>query len=146
MTVENYAGVLSRVKSVVADSVVIMIFMFIVAYAFSAFEHVPDNARIIAFIFIFFLYDPIFTSLFGGTIGHFLIGIRVKRENNHKRNIILPLAIIRFFVKVLLGWISLLTFSGNKRRKAIHDYLVGSVVIYNEWKEAGTNANIVQPQ
>jgi len=130
MTEENYAGVADRVKAVVTDSIVIIIFMFIVTYTFSVFEHVPDTARIIAFIFIFFLYDPIFTSTFGGTIGHMMFGIRVKRENNRMKNILFPLAIIRFLVKVILGWISLLTVSGNKKRKAIHDSLVGSVVIY----------------
>ncbi len=130
MTEENYAGVADRVKAVVTDSIVIIIFMFIVTYTFSVFEHVPDTARIIAFIFIFFLYDPIFTSVFGGTIGHMMFGIRVKREKNQMKNILFPLAIIRFLVKVLLGWISLLTVSGNKKRKAIHDSLVGSVVIY----------------
>ena len=130
MTKEIYPGVAVRVKAVIADSFVIIIFMIIVTYTFSIFENVPDSARIIAFIFIFFLYDPIFTSLFGGTIGHMMFGIRVKREKNQQKNILFPLAIIRFLVKALLGWISLLTVSGNKKRKAIHDSLVGSVVIY----------------
>ncbi len=141
MAVENYAGVSDRVKAVLADSVVIIIFLFIVTYAFSAFEHVPDNARIIAFVFIFFLYDPLFTSVFGGTIGHFIIGIRVKREKNQMQNILFPLAIIRFLAKVLLGWISLLTVMGTKKRKAIHDNLVGSVVLYVGMNEVRMNVN-----
>jgi uncharacterized RDD family membrane protein YckC len=143
MTTENYPGVSDRVKAILADSMVIIIFMFVAAYTFSIFNYVPDNARIIAFIFIFVLYDPIFTSLFGGTIGHFMIGLRVKREKNQMKNILFPMAIIRFFVKVLLGWISLLTVSGNKKRKAIHDYLVGSVVVYKSIEEERTNANMV---
>ena len=141
MTEENYAGVADRVKAVVTDSIVIVIFMIIVTYTFSIFENVPDNARIIAFVFIFFLYDPIFTSVFGGTIGHMMFGIRVKREKNQQKNILFPLAIIRFSVKALLGWISLLTVSGNKKRKAIHDSLVGSVVVYKGMNEEITNAN-----
>jgi uncharacterized RDD family membrane protein YckC len=139
MTTETYAGVADRVKAIVADSIVLIIFLFIVTYTFSIFEHVPDSAKIIAFIFIFILYDPIFTSVFGGTIGHFMIGIRVKREKNPLKNILFPWAIIRFFVKVLLGWISLLTVSGTKKRKAIHDYLVGSVVLYKGMDEQRTN-------
>ena len=141
MTIDNYAGVADRVKAVVTDSVVIIINMIIVTYIFAEFEHVPDNARIIAFVFIFFLYDPIFTSVFGGTIGHMMFGLRVKREKNQIKNIIFPLAIIRFIVKSLLGWISLLTVSSNTKRKAIHDSLVGSVVIYKGKNEEITNAN-----
>jgi uncharacterized RDD family membrane protein YckC len=131
MVQEKYPGVLDRVKAIVTDSVVILLFILITTYVFALFENVPDNAKIIAFVFIFILYDPIFTSTFGGTIGHMMLGIRVKRESNEKRNIILPFAIVRFIVKASLGWISLLTVTGNEKRKAIHDYLVGSVVVYS---------------
>jgi uncharacterized RDD family membrane protein YckC len=125
----KFPGVLDRVKAIVTDSVVILLFIIIATYTFSFFDNVPDNVKIAAFVFII-LYDPIFTSIFGGTIGHMLIGIRVKRESDETRNILFPLAILRFIVKAFLGWISLLTVSGNKKGKAIHDYLVGSVVIY----------------
>ena len=140
-TGKDYPGVSDRVKAVVSDSVVIVLFMVIVTYTFSIFENVPDNARIIAFLFIFILYDPIFTSVFGGTIGHMMFGIRVKRENNNMKNILFPFAIIRFISKALFGWISLLTVSGNEKRKAIHDYLVGSVVVFKTMEENNTNAD-----
>lgn len=130
MTNEKYPGLLDRVKAIVTDAVVIILFMLAATYVFSLFENVPDNAKIIAFVFIFILYDPIFTSSFGGTLGHMMVGIRVKRENNEKKNILFPLAIVRFIVKAFLGWISLLTVTGNVKSRAIHDYLVGSVVVY----------------
>jgi uncharacterized RDD family membrane protein YckC len=38
--------------------------------------------RIAAFLFVFVFYDPIFTSLFGGTLGHIMFGIRVKGEDD----------------------------------------------------------------
>jgi len=126
----KFPGVLDRVKAIVTDSIVITLFIIIITYTFSFFDNVPDNAKIAAFVFVFILYDPIFTSIFGGTIGHMLIGIRVKRESDETRNILFPLAILRFIEKASLGWISLLTVSGNKKGKAIHDYLVGSVVVY----------------
>jgi uncharacterized RDD family membrane protein YckC len=59
-----------------------------------------------------------------------MLGIRVKRESNEMKNILFTLAILRFVVKASLGLISLLTISGNNNGKAIHDYLVGSVVVY----------------
>ena len=135
MTVENYPGVFDRVKAIVTDGLVIVVFMFIASYVFSLFESVPDYARIIAFVFIFLLYDPLFTSIFGGTIGHIMLGLRVKRESDEQKNIIFPLALPRYIVKASLGWISLLTVSGNDKRKAIHDYLTGSVVVYAKSKE-----------
>jgi uncharacterized RDD family membrane protein YckC len=138
MTEENYPGVFDRVKAIAADGAVIIILMFAAANVFSLFESVPDNARIGAFVFIFLLYDPIFTSIFGGTIGHMMLGLRVKRESDENRNILFPLAIVRYIVKASLGLVSLLTVSGNVKRKAIHDYLVGSVVVYAKKKEQET--------
>ena len=130
MTEDNYPGVFDRIKAIMTDGIVVVVYMFVASYIFSLFESVPDNARIIAFVFIFLLYDPIFTSLFGGTIGHMMLGIRVKRESDEQKNILFHKAILRYLAKVLLGWVSLLTVSGNKKRKAIHDFLVGSVVVY----------------
>ncbi len=130
MTEKNYPHVSDRVKAVVIDSIILISELVLVTYIFSLFENVPDVAKKIAFVFIFLLYDPIFTSFFGGTIGHMIMNIRVRRHRNEEKNILLPLAIIRFIVKAFLGWLSLLTVSGNKKRKAIHDMLVGSVVIY----------------
>lgn len=130
MAKQNFPGVSERVKAAVTDSIILVGFMMTTAYIFSTFAHVPDIVRIVAFVFIFVLYDPIFTSTFGGTIGHFIMGIRVKRVSDQEKNILFPFAIIRFIVKAFLGWISLLTVSGNEKRKAIHDSIVGSVVVY----------------
>lgn len=66
-----------------------------------------------------------------------IMGLRVKNESNEEKNILFHKAILRYLVKSSLGWISLLTVSGNKKKKAIHDKVAGSVVIYiNPDKEA----------
>ncbi len=126
----NYPTVLERVKAIILDSVLMVVFMIVATYVFSLFDSVPDFARITVFIAIFLLYDPILTSAFGGTIGHIMMGIRVKRESNVLKNISLPFALLRYIIKALLGVVSFLTISANEKRKAIHDYVAGSVVIY----------------
>ncbi len=130
MTEKNYPVLMDRVKAALIDSMFLIGEIILASYIFSLFENVPDYAKIIVFVFIFLLYDPLFTSLFGGTIGHMIMNIRVKRSRNEERNILFPLAIIRFIVKVFLGWLSLLTVTGNNKKKAIHDMVVGSVVIF----------------
>ena len=129
---EIYPGIIQRVKAIFVDSLVIVVFIAVASSVFSSFKDTPDSVRIGAFIFIFALYDPVFTSLFGATIGHMLIGIRVKRESDPTRNILFPLSIIRWGIKASLGWISLLTVTGNEKRRAIHDYATGSVVVYRK--------------
>lgn len=132
---KKHPGVSLRVKAAVTDSLVIVVMIIITAFIFSSFENVSQTVRILAFVFIFILYDPVFTSSFGGTIGHMLMGIKVKRENNHNKNIILPFALLRFVVKASLGWLSLLTVHNNEQGKAIHDFVVKSVVIYDDTEE-----------
>ena len=137
MSEQRYPGLPARIKALMADFVVLLILMTCVTYLFSNLQSVLDNGRIIAFIFIFFLYDPILTSVFGGTIGHHLIGLRVKREDESGKNILLHMAILRFIMKSLLGWISLLTVTGNDKKRAIHDFLAQSVVVYSSHKDFG---------
>jgi len=129
---KTYPRILERVIAVFVDSIVIVLLMFVISQLFSYFETVPEFLRITAFLFVFVFYDPICTSSFGGTIGHMTNKIRVKREKDETKNIVFPLALIRFIVKVSLGWLSLLTVGSNKKSKAVHDMVAGSVVIYFE--------------
>ncbi|WP_163717710.1 RDD family protein [Mangrovibacterium lignilyticum] len=130
MEENNYPGVSLRVKAVVSDSIVIVILIVAATYLLESFDNTPGYVRGIAFVALF-LYDPLMTSLAGGTIGHLLFGIRVKRQNNQQRNMLFPLALLRYVVKVAMGWVSLLTVMYNKKGKAIHDMVVGSVVRFN---------------
>jgi uncharacterized RDD family membrane protein YckC len=127
----QYAILPYRVKAAFIDSLILVTMMYVASEVFSLFESIPNYIRIIVSAFIFFLYDPIFTSAYGGTIGHSYSGISVKRDNDNDKNITFPTAIIRFIFKAFFGWISLLTVAGNEKRKAIHDFIAKSVVIEN---------------
>ncbi|PWL37331.1 RDD family protein [Flagellimonas aquimarina] len=128
----KYAILPDRVKALIIDQVIVIAAMYGVSELFATFEDVSTNLRIIAFLLIFLVYEPLFICLFGGTIGHSHSKIKVKREQNLNKNISFLAALIRFVVKISLGWISLLTVTSNEKRKAIHDYLVNSVVIESD--------------
>lgn len=125
----EYASILKRVKAAFIDSIVLIGMLFLASEFLSFFNEVPNYIRIILFIFIFLFYDPICVSKFGGTIGHIQIGITVKSDKNSNKNIKFPIALVRFIVKVFLGWISFLTINNNKKRKTIHDIIANSIVI-----------------
>lgn len=128
----DYPNVADRVKAIFTDMVFLIVLMFVFSNLFEQFEKVPDYFRGIAFVFVFLLYDPLLTSLTGGTLGHKMNGLQVKRENDETRNISIVKAFIRFLLKSSLGWLSFLTMSVNSKRKAFHDMMVGSVVIYSK--------------
>lgn len=125
----QYANVFDRVKSATIDGILLIVLMYLATEILASFETVPVYVRVLVFLFIFVLYEPIFVSFFGATIGHSKIGISVKSEKNPEKNIHFMIALVRFFCKLSLGWISLLTIGSNDKRKAIHDYVAGSIVV-----------------
>lgn len=125
----NYAPLTNRIKAAVIDSVVMIALMYAFTEIFRQFDDVSGNIRMFAFIFVFVLCDPIFTSAFGATIGHSYSKITVKRDSNSKKNISFPSAVLRFILKSSLGWLSLLTVTGNDKKQAIHDHVAKSVVL-----------------
>lgn len=127
---ENYALLIDRIKSAFIDSVVIVGFMYNTASEIlSLFDNVPNFVKIIIFVFIFLVYEPLLVSLFGQSIGHSYAKVRVVKDDEIEKKITFPMAIIRFLCKAFLGWLSLLTVSGNKKKKAIHDLIANSIVI-----------------
>lgn len=91
------------------------------------FENFPPTIRVILFILILF-YEPICTSM-GGTLGNYLMKIRIRQYDNKNRKINLFQAIIRYIVKIMLGWLSFVTIHFNQEKRAIHDMVASSVMI-----------------
>ncbi|MAY83097.1 MAG: RDD family protein [Flavobacteriales bacterium] len=123
-----------RLNAATVDGIIIVGFIILISLLFSNFEEVANSWRISAFVFVFFLYDPIFTSLFGGTLGHMMFNLSVSRLSNEKRKLSFPSAILRFIIKASLGIISLFTINNNENKMAIHDMAVGSVMVYRNTK------------
>lgn len=128
----EYAILPSRVKAAMIDSIILIGMIFLASETLALFENVPNYIRVIVFILFFILYDPIFTAVFGGTIGHSKMGITVRNAQNPDKKINLVRALFRFIFKATLGWISFLTISGNEKRQAIHDLVGNSIVLEDE--------------
>ncbi len=128
MKQNKYAGIFPRVKAVSIDGIVIIIFLIIITDIFSLFDQVPNWTRMLAFVLIFGLYEPLMISFFGATIGHKITNLKVQNLDN-KGNLSFVQALIRYLIKFFLGWISLLTIASNDKKQAIHDQVVHSVVL-----------------
>jgi len=105
-------------------------FIFMASYAIIAI--LPDAITEIGtplVIILFLFYDPICNSTLGFTFGAWLFKFRVRSEIDLTRKIGFIKALIRFVVKLLLGWVSFLSIHSDPYRRAIHDHAAGSVVI-----------------
>lgn len=124
----RYPLLSERIQSTFIDTVFIVILMFIFASVLDRFENVPDGVRITLFVLVWIVYDPVCTSL-GFTLGNYIKGLRVRQHENVDKKINVFQAILRYLIKIFLGWISFLTINTNKEKRTLHDFVAGSVVI-----------------
>lgn len=129
MTTINYSNLPNRVKAAAIDGFLIILLMMSFTDVFSSFESVQNYVRLIAFLFVFVFYEPLFVTLFGASIGHMFMDLRVRREDNPEKNIPFHLALIRFTLKFFLGWMSFFTMNSDKKNRAMHDIASKSVVL-----------------
>ena len=124
----------TRYFSMLIDLIVIVLLSLGSSKFLDLFRDVPDASRGILFFVVIILYEPILVSV-GATVGQLAMDIRVRDFTNPLEKVFFPLVMIRFIVKMLLGWISFITITFNPNRRAIHDYVSGSVVIVNRSKD-----------
>ena len=129
MESSGYPKAIRRVQSASIDGVIIpvaaIVSLIIMSYAGM------DNGYVKALIagIVILVLEPFAVSVTGGTIGHHLVGLRVRRVD-HDRNINLLVALIRFVVKVVFGLLAFITMLVNRRRQGIHDLVTRSVVVF----------------
>lgn len=125
---EKYPELTDRIQSTFIDTILLIVLMFLFANILDKFDNVPDWVRMLLFAGLFIAYEPICMT-FGCTLGNYLKGIRVRKQSNTQERINILQAMVRYPVKVFLGWISFLTIHSNPKRRAIHDLASGSVMI-----------------
>ena len=74
------------------------------------------------------MYEPICTA-FDATIGNHKMNIRVRKVSNESKRINIFQAIIRFFFKFVLGWLSFITIFLSPKSRTLHDIICGSIMI-----------------
>lgn len=126
----SFPSLLTRVKAVMIDFVVILMIFSIASVLIDEIGDIPTWIHVSIFVFCFYIYDPLLITLAGGTIGHHILGIRIKKVKKPQQNINLLQASIRLITKFTLGWLSFLTVTASKRKLAIHDMACGSIVLY----------------
>jgi uncharacterized RDD family membrane protein YckC len=127
-TTPVYPLLTDRVQSSFIDGIFLIILMFVFSTILDKFENVPDGVRIVLFTGLWIVYEPLCTTL-GFTLGNYIKGIRVRQHTEVTRRINFFQALVRYVLKVILGWISFLTIHSNSERRAIHDFVSGSIMI-----------------
>ncbi|OEJ99762.1 RDD family protein [Roseivirga misakiensis] len=135
----NYPATSFRVKASLIDAVLILLIMVISAYLIDSVGAVPDWVRAMVMIILFVIYEPLTVGIAGGTLGHRIQGLEVRRVSDTSQRIGLMMAIIRVVFKFALGLFSILTSYLRSDNRCIHDLVCGSVVVYR------SQANTISP-
>lgn len=125
---ETYPPLSDRVQSSFIDIMLVILLMFAVAGILDKVQNPPDWLKIVLFVSIWVIYEPLTTAM-GSTLGNYIKGIRVRQADNTTKRINFIQALVRYVLKIALGWISFLTIHSNAKRQAIHDMAAGSVMI-----------------
>ena len=123
---------LTRVKAMAVDLCILLAVFSVSSVLIDAIGGASDLLRGSIFVFMLYLYDPLLTTLTGGTLGHKLMKLKVRCYDEPEKKISIWQALLRFMVKACLGWLSFLTVTGTKNKRAIHDIVSGSIILKEE--------------
>jgi uncharacterized RDD family membrane protein YckC len=124
-----YANFPLRINALTIDSLVLIAVSALVILLVGMVERFVALriALIVSWWFVLLFYEPILVWRRGGTIGHYRMNLRVV-DNQTGGNLSLLRAVIRFWLKVLLGIVSFLSMSFTRRHQAVHDILTDASV------------------
>ncbi|HVU55821.1 MAG TPA: RDD family protein [Puia sp.] len=123
---DYYPLLLDRVQSIFIDLILIVALMFVFAALLD--DDAPNWIRIVLFFGIWAVYEPLLV-IFGCTLGQYVKKIRVRDHADPSRRINIIQAFFRYLIKAALGWFSFLTISFNPEKRAIHDFVSGSIMV-----------------
>lgn len=130
-----FPSLLVRVKALFVDLLIVLLIFSVTSVLMGKFNGIPDWLRGLIFVFSVYIYEPLFISLFGGTIGHNILGINIRKVDKPNEKVNIFQSAIRSIVKYSLGIISFLTVTSNDRMRSIHDQASGGIVLYKKVDE-----------
>lgn len=141
----SYPVLFLRVKAALLDSIIFGVLIFAMVYL-SIQIGIANPVLKVAFIVVpVILLEPVMMWLTGGSVGHHYSGIRIIGKNSGQNLFVLN-GIVRFIVKTLLGWISLIFMLLTKRHQSFHDILSGSIVVFKNEATASDRHKLMDRQ
>jgi len=126
---ETYPRLLRRLQGVFIDGIVIPLAALgtLVALSYAGVE--STWVKVLCPLLVIFLLDPVAVSATGGSIGHHLVNLRVRKERTDER-INLLAAVVRLVVKTLFGLPAFFVAFVTRKRQALHDLVAKSLIVH----------------
>lgn len=124
-----YPRIIRRIKGAQIDGFIMVIAAIATLVAADSWGVQDALIKITCVALIVLLLEPCAVAFTGGTIGHHLFGMRVRRKGTDKRLNVFA-ALLRFVIKTLFGLPSFLIALISPNRQALHDVVARSLVVY----------------
>jgi uncharacterized RDD family membrane protein YckC len=126
-----YPRLTKRIQALLIDTFVLLA-VFILSIVLTSYLDLDNELLNAAIAFLpVMLLEPLLVSIKGGTIGHYFLGLRVRRVSIDKKLNVIA-AVFRTFIKAVLGTVSLVSILTTKKHQAIHDVLSSSLVVLSD--------------
>jgi uncharacterized RDD family membrane protein YckC len=113
------------------DSIFFIVLFFLWFFSLDLLENAHLGVKIAPLLIGLLILEPGLVSWTGGTLGHHLMGLRI-RDSLADRNIGFLRATLRALARTFLGWVSLAFILATRRHQAIHDYVSRTVVVLRD--------------
>jgi uncharacterized RDD family membrane protein YckC len=126
---EVYPRLVRRFQGVFIDGFVVPLCAMgtLVALTYAGVE--STWVKVLCPLLVVFTLDPIAVSATGGSVGHHLVGLRVRKARADER-IGIVAAVVRFVVKAVFGVPAFFVAFLNRRRQGLHDLAAGSLIVH----------------
>lgn len=123
-----YPRLLRRVRAALIDS---MVFLAVFAAWMMLLPTIVESHYLVkagTLVMPLLALDPIAVAYTGGTVGHHVMGLRI-RDATYEKNIGILRALLRELLRVGLGWLSLIFVLITRNHQALHDIATSTVVL-----------------
>lgn len=126
---EGYPRLVRRLRGVFIDGLVVPIAAMgtLVALSYAGVE--STWIRVACPLLVVLLLEPVAVSVTGGSIGHHLTGLRVRKEHVDERINVLA-ATVRFVVKAVFGLPAFFVAFVTRKRQGLHDLAAKSLIVH----------------
>lgn len=125
----GYTRFSRRIRALMVDGLFLSIAFFIVMLSVTALKLESSLLESFLIFFIVVSIEPVFITFTGSSLGHHLVGLRVRRVSRDTR-LNLFMSYLRFLTKIPLGSLSLVTVLTSRRHQALHDIFSRSLVVH----------------
>ncbi|MEM7257772.1 MAG: RDD family protein [Pseudomonadota bacterium] len=139
----TYPALVLRIRAMCIDLIIFTLLFWGTLVLVWRLELSAIYLKVVVLAVPLLLLEPMLLWLSGSTIGQHIVGIKVANKETGQNLFILK-ALIRYIVKMVLGFYSIITMAVTKRRQSFHDVVSGSVVLFKNETSAPSRYKIAE--